>query len=111
MVAFTVIPEIEPENIVAVLVQDFRGPQNIGGIRTALPAVQQDHQAFCRPAYPGRMKTKQPGTIISFNNHLPGGIAHYIFAARTKFNACQDRLNMGRAQKNWRATGIRGQHW
>ena len=70
MVAVAVVPVIEPEYVVMVMVEIPAAAQDIGGIGTAFPAVQQDAQPLARFLGYFRINPRQADAVPGIEDYL-----------------------------------------
>ncbi|VTR69414.1 hypothetical protein DESC_740153 [Desulfosarcina cetonica] len=78
VVAGAMIAEIEPEDIIPAVEQKTARGQDIGGVRAALPAVQQNHHPPVMGPGLTADESQQPDALVRGQDHFPGGVQHGI---------------------------------
>lgn len=88
-----VVAIVEPKDGVAVFVEEFAGAQDIGGVDTALPAVQEHDHAFCLRVR--RVEALQGDIGNGVEQHFARGIEHGIVMLGAEFVAGEQGLDEG----------------
>lgn len=84
---------VESKDGVALFVEKFAGAQNICGVGTALPAVQEHDHAFCLRVR--RVEALQGDIWNGLEQHFAGGVEHGVVAFGAELVAGKQGLDEG----------------
>lgn len=95
---------VESKDGVAVCVEKFAGAQHIGGVGTALPAVQEHDDAFRLRVR--RVEALQGDVWNGVEQHFAGGVEHGVVSPCAEFVAGKQGLHEGVAEIEGRVEGL-----
>ncbi len=82
---------VESKDGVAVFVEEFAGAQDIRGVDTALPAVQEHDHAFCLRVW--GVEALQGDVGNGFEQHFARGVEHGVVTLGAEFIAGKHGLD------------------
>ena len=100
VVTFSVIPQVEPEDITSPLEEVLPRVKDIGGIRASFPSMDNQDQCLSSSIGTAGVVPEQPNAIASVDDHLIGVVDHLVSAQCPQVKTCEDTLDM-RISRPW----------
>jgi len=80
MMAVSVVPQVEAENVKISLEEVPPRVPDVGGLRASFPPVKKKHEASRFPSEPARQITPESDTVSRVDDLFRGTVGHRVFA-------------------------------